>query len=310
MGRQIRFLPFEKTTFEITSRTLQSRFLLRPSPQLNNLVLGIIGRAQELYQVELHFLVVMSNHIHIILSVEDSEILSKFMCYINGNIAREAGRLYGWRGKFWGRRYTAKAIMDEGALAARVRYLLSHGCKEGLVQRPNQWPGIHVIDALLCGQKLEGTWLDRTSCWRYKEKNTSHQICYRLRLTRPPLWQNLDEDEYRKLINKIVLEIEEETRQIFAKKGKKALGANMVLSLHPHDMPQQSKHSPAPCCHASSEAQKQEYRQQYRAFLKKYRQASEKLRNARLNFMFPEHCFPPPLPYTGTLSTAWSSQPP
>lgn len=81
MGRPLRFLPHPNTTFEITTRTIQGRLLLKPSEDLNDLVLGVLGRSLSLYpSVLLHLFVVSSNHIHIILTVPDSKTLSLFMC--------------------------------------------------------------------------------------------------------------------------------------------------------------------------------------------------------------------------------------
>ena len=38
----------------ITARTFQGRLLLRPSPELTNIILGIIGMAQALYCMTIH----------------------------------------------------------------------------------------------------------------------------------------------------------------------------------------------------------------------------------------------------------------
>jgi hypothetical protein len=46
MPRPLRFIP-EHSLVEITTRTLQGRLLLKPSPELNDLVLGVIGKAQD-----------------------------------------------------------------------------------------------------------------------------------------------------------------------------------------------------------------------------------------------------------------------
>ena len=48
MPRPLRFVP-ERSLVEITTRTFQGRMLLRPSPELTDIILGIIGKAQELY---------------------------------------------------------------------------------------------------------------------------------------------------------------------------------------------------------------------------------------------------------------------
>ena len=129
MGRPIRFMPRENTVFEVTTRTMQGRLLLRPGKELNEIILGILGKALSLYPVLVHLIVVASNHIHLIVTASSCELLSQFMCYFNGNLAREAGRLHGWREKFWGHRYHAIPSLDDEKLVEKTKYLLLHGCK-------------------------------------------------------------------------------------------------------------------------------------------------------------------------------------
>jgi hypothetical protein len=47
---------------EVTVRTSQSRLLLRPGPAVNEIILGVLGRAQRLYPVRCCSIVFMSNH--------------------------------------------------------------------------------------------------------------------------------------------------------------------------------------------------------------------------------------------------------
>jgi hypothetical protein len=49
MSRPLRFIPEEGALVEITCRTIHSRYLLRPDPTLNEIVLGVLGRAQRLH---------------------------------------------------------------------------------------------------------------------------------------------------------------------------------------------------------------------------------------------------------------------
>jgi len=51
MSRKLRYVPEGGGLVEVTCRTLHSRFLLRPRPELNDLVVGVLGRAQRRYQV-------------------------------------------------------------------------------------------------------------------------------------------------------------------------------------------------------------------------------------------------------------------
>jgi len=59
MGRCLRHVPEGGAMMEITTRTIQGRFLLRPSKDLNEIVLGIGGaqrrsdRAYSIYSVHL-----------------------------------------------------------------------------------------------------------------------------------------------------------------------------------------------------------------------------------------------------------------
>ncbi len=62
MGRPVRFLPPECPLVEVTCRTLQGRLLLRPSRQLNAIVLGVLARAARLYAMQVCAFVFLSNH--------------------------------------------------------------------------------------------------------------------------------------------------------------------------------------------------------------------------------------------------------
>jgi REP element-mobilizing transposase RayT len=156
MGRSIRFIPEGGALVEVTCRTVQSRFLLRPSLALNEIIVGVLARAKELYPIRICAFAFLSNHFHLLLRVESALDLSRFMNHVNSNLAREAGRLADWREKFWGRRYEAIVIsQEEAAQIERLKYVLSHGCKEGFVERPEDWPGVHAARALAEGLSLE-----------------------------------------------------------------------------------------------------------------------------------------------------------
>ena len=76
MGRKLRYLPEEGALVEVTCRTLQGRLLLRPSPELNDIAAGVLGRAQRLYPVEIMALSLLSNHYHMIVRAESAKRLA------------------------------------------------------------------------------------------------------------------------------------------------------------------------------------------------------------------------------------------
>jgi len=300
MGRPLRFLPRPQTTFEVTTRCVQARLLLRPSARLNELVLGVLGRALSRWpEVKLHLVVVAANHMHLLVTVSDSGSLSAFMCFVNSNIAREAGRLYGWREKFWSHRYHAIAVLDERALMERARYLLSHGCKEDLVERPGDWPGVQCAEALTEGRKLTGVWYDRTGeCrargGRKKDGAESFTVRYEVPLAPLPFWSGLSEAEQRRRAAELLEEIEREHRERRERTGKKGVvGRQRVLEQNPHSIPGEVKRTRAPSCHSSEPGLREGYRQSYRAFVEAYRRAAAELREKRRLVDFPDHSFPP-----------------
>ncbi len=301
MGRPLRFLPRPYTTFEITCRCIQGRLLLRPSDSLNDLVLGVLGRALARYpQVLLHLFVVASNHLHLLLTVPDANTLSHFMCFVNSNIAREAGRLHRWREKFWGHRYHAIAVLDDRALLERVRYILSHGCKEDLVRRPGDWPGAQCVEALTQGKKLFGTWRDRTSECRARQAGRKladgeAKIRYEVALSPLPCWEGLDQAERQRRAAELVSEIECEHEMRRA--GKGVLGRGEVLRQDPHGLPVEVKRSRAPLCHSSEPELRENFRRAYRAFREAFGHAARLLRKKRKLVPFPDHSFPPSLGY-------------
>ncbi len=303
MSRRLRFVPEGGALVEVTCRTIQGRFLLKAGPALNDLVVGVLGRAQELYPVEICGLVFVSNHYHMLLRVPDAERLSRFMGYVGSNLAREAGRLAQWREKFWSRRYEHIVVSEEpAAQVARMKYLLSHGAKEGLVRRPQDWPGIHGIRALLEDEPLRGYWFDRTK--EYAARNRKEEISrleyateQTVHLSTLPCWRDLSPEEVRARLLSLLEEIESEAER--ARQGREPLGRQGIAAQHPHSSPARLKKSPAPAVHAASKKVRKEFQEAYGRFYAVFRDAAEKLKAGIRDVCFPIGSFPPGLPFVG-----------
>ncbi len=104
----------------ITARTLQGRYLMRPSERVNEIILGILGRAQALYEIELHAFIFLSNHLHLMLQAISVFQMSDFVGYVKGNVARELGHEYNWLERFWGRRFHSQSNRRLGGLPGLV----------------------------------------------------------------------------------------------------------------------------------------------------------------------------------------------
>lgn len=302
MPRPIRFIP-PHSIVEVTTRTVHGRLLLRPSPATNEAILGILGRAQELTAMTVHYAVVLSNHVHLLLRPRSALQLARFMAMVNANIAREVGELVGWREKFWGRRYQAILVSDEPeAQLGRLRYLLAQGVKEGLVDHPSAWPGVTTAPHLLEGRPLIGTWVDRTGLFEARQRSrdpdrpvdpASFRKSYVLAISPLPCFDHADRQ--REFTEQAVAELVEECRLERETAGRKILGAVLVCRQDPHQVPKIAE-SPAPAFHAASRLVRLALRQAYAQFLAAFRSAALLLREG-LAANFPEGSFPPAMPF-------------
>lgn len=305
MSRRIRFIPEGGALVEVTCRALHSRLLFRPSPMLNQIIIGTLARAKRRYKVRVCFFVCISNHLHLLLWVEDARELGGFMGYFGSKLAREVGRLTGWTQKIFSRRYQAIVVSDEeAAQIGRLRYGLAHGAKEDLVERPRDWPGVHAVRALLEGEALEGLWFDRTQEYaarRQGEKFDRFQYATRevLELDPLPCWEQLTEEQRRVRVAAMVEDIESEAAARRKRTGAKPLGPAAILAQNPLQRPKKTKKSPAPAFHAASRAVRRELWDAYALFVAAYRAAAEKLRAGIRDVAFPIGSFPPALPFVG-----------
>jgi hypothetical protein len=287
---------------EVTVRTFQGRFLLRPGRRMRELCLGVLGKAMQRYKVRVHAYAFLSNHYHLLLTPESAGQLALFMCYLNTNLSKEAGRLHHWRGSLFERRYQAIPVSDEEtAQIARLKYVLSQGVKEGLVSRPVDWPGAHAVKALISGRHDQGVWFDRTrECNAHQrgEYSPTSEFATRLDVILEPLpcWVHLSVEEQRSRLVDLVDQIVREARENHRRTESRPLGRRRILKQDPHHRPQLLKWSPAPMVHTATRHARQEFRRAYVAFVAAFRLAAQRLLTGELVVAFPEGSFPPPLP--------------
>ena len=287
----------------MTVNTVHSHYLLGPSSELNRIFAGCLGRAQELHPVRLHAVVCASTHFHLLLSPEDSQQLASFMAHLNCNLSKKVGRIHDWSGSMFERRYQCIPVSDEpSAQEARLRYLLSHGCKERLVLSPRDWPGIHSAASLCDGTSIEGTWINRTEYW--KACNRGEDVVpsqfgtdYEILLEPLPCWEHLNEAVWRQNVREIVEEIELETLGRHHREETAPDGASAVCETQPHYQSIRKKRSPAPRYHAASKAVRLAMKTAFSLFLVSYRMAAGRVRNGEVNVSFPPDCFPSRLPF-------------
>jgi hypothetical protein len=246
--------------------------------------------------------------------VENQWHLSKLMEHFGGNTAREVNRLRDWKGSLWERRYTGIYVTEEAsAQIERLSYILSQAVKEQLVERVEDWPGIHFGKYLLEGRSLmAGKWVDRTKKYRLemqrqgKEKEEDREVHpdeYTTELTvelKPlPCLEHLGWGGYIRFVTDLIRDAEKEAKRDRERRGVEVVGREEICRHDPQTRPNRVKVSPAPPVHAASKKARLEWREAFGMFLLAYREAAKLLKKGIKDVAFPEGCFPPGLPFVG-----------
>ncbi|MCP5109677.1 MAG: hypothetical protein GY953_02455, partial [bacterium] len=215
------------------------------------------------------------------------------MAHVGCNLSKEIGRLRGWRGTLWERRYDAIVVSPE-AEWGRLKYSLSHGVKEQLLESVAEWPGIHAARQLVQGKPLEGYWFNRSKEWAARNRRQEYGTYdfatrYSIRFAQLPAFRHLTPEEYRTSVRDLIGEIEEEGKR--KRDGATVAGVDKILSQNPFEPPtRRTKRSPKPLFHYATKVEREDYLPGFAAYQAQYQIASEALRRGNLKAAgwFPE----------------------
>ncbi len=191
---------------------------------------------------------------------------------------------------FAGRYHLIPVSDEETVQVSRLRYLLAHGVKEGLVDRTKDWPGIESATSLISGRPLAGAWHPEKATNLTEERE---KVCF----SPLPCWQNLSPSTWRRHVKEIVVDIDRIGAAERALSGVSVKGIEAVLSVPPLYRPPESERTPMPIFHAASHQAWQAMFQIWSEVLRAYRDAADALRGGLCNYKFPEGTYPPALPF-------------
>ncbi len=232
----------ERVPFHIISRVFQGRHLLRPCRELNDTIVGIVSRGLELFpSVRLFALAFMSNHMHLMLQGASHEV-PNFVGFIKREISRRWGgnENVRWPGTMW-HEYLATALPTEESQEKCFEYVLSQGVKENLVERPQDWPGVHTAKAVMGSGQLEGKWFDATGYARARDaarkrvrtaavKRSEFIAKRKFGFTPIPAWRALSRSDYVLRAREMIDNVVKTARDARAKSGASVAGEKRVRS--------------------------------------------------------------------------------
>lgn len=126
-------------TFFVTSSTCGGRHLLQ-SDRMARLLIDTLYRYRTERNLRLHAFVVMTNHLHVLLSVDATMAVERAVQLIKGGFSYRASHEYDISAAVWARGFSDSRIHNEGEYAARVRYIHENPVRAGLTQSAEQYP--------------------------------------------------------------------------------------------------------------------------------------------------------------------------
>ena len=280
MPSRLRFAHDDTTEFELTYRAREGRLSFVPKDQLKQEWVGILRDACDRYpNVELHQVVLLSNHVTARLSVRGPMPINQlglWEAYVFGQSARVSQAVHGQRGEIWeSRRCRLIPLLDEESKIRSTEYIMAQAVAANLVARPRHWPGLNTCDALCRGTVVRGYRANaalRRQAKRDKVPLSSIAPARTLPLTPLPMhrgWSLYDRQKWYRDIERRIIE-EADARNA----GRVFRSAEALRNVDPHQTVEQVPSNP-PTCYAAPDNHeaRRTWRQAYRAFVAAWREA-------------------------------------
>lgn len=91
------------------------------------------------YECEIHAYVLMTNHVHILVTPSDKQGISRMMQYTGRRYVPYINYTYGTSGSIWEGRYKASLIHDEQYLLTCMRYIELNPVTANMIKSPGQY---------------------------------------------------------------------------------------------------------------------------------------------------------------------------
>lgn len=270
-------------TYLITRRCAHRRFRLAPSAEVNECVGYCVAEAAAPVGVIVHAVIVMSNHIHML--VTDCEgRCPEFLRRVHRHIAACMNARFGWTENFWSPDKTNLVVLeDASAVQRKLVYALVNPVAARLVEKVADWPGLHTADLPFGSSRT----FKRPT--RFFRADGALPETATLKLVKPPALADLSDEECTALLKRAVEEKEAELRESIRAAGKKFLGRKRCLRISRTDQPSSDEepNQLTPTFSATDRAQYKAALERRRAFLAEYRDAYRRWRAGDREVEFP-----------------------
>ena len=277
----------------LSCRTRASELLLVPSPEMNNIIGGVLAKYSNIYKIDLYAASILSNHYHLVLSSKIEGNISLFEENINREITKRVNRLLKREGSLWSRRYDDLLVLNKEDALEAVVYTITNPTKHGLVASPKSWPGVSSYAV----ESKAYTFFNYTEYTKARKRasltgevvrKSDYEQEYILEFKKLPEYSS---EEIEKEVRKRVRKLQEDKWA----KEEKFLGRKAVLSQARRGVfPQKTNKTKRPPCYTRCKRALAEFVEELKLVRESYSFASIKYRLGELDFDFPPHCYFPP----------------
>jgi putative transposase len=126
-------------TFFATTRTSMSRRLFQ-SERNANLLVDVLRSCVAAKDFKLHDFVIMPDHVHLLITVDEHLSIDKVMQLIKGRFSYRLKKEEKYLGEVWQKGFSEVRIYDQEAHDRFRNYIAQNPVKAGLVEQPLQYP--------------------------------------------------------------------------------------------------------------------------------------------------------------------------
>ncbi|RME59322.1 MAG: hypothetical protein D6780_05250 [Candidatus Dadabacteria bacterium] len=226
MGHPIKV---ETVTFKnfLTVKLRDGEMWFANDRDLQEIFLGYVAKYQNKYNVVIYGIAIEGNHYHILAHFPEGNRAS-FMRALGSRIAKTIKKKRGEvrKGSVFESRYDCRYLVDDSSVQDKFFYTVLQPVQDGLVKRIEDYPGYNCFyDAVNCETiqywVFNGTEYYRASRWGAKVNPADFYDDYYLEFSRLPGYENLSDEEYRKLMKKLLDEYTQRAVEKREAKGKK-----------------------------------------------------------------------------------------
>jgi len=126
-------------TFFVSSRADQGRAIFQVE-RMANLLIDVLRDYASKGRFKVHDFVVMPDHLHVLLTLDNTISVEKAMQFVKGGFSFRAKKELGYPGEGWQRGFSEVRITDRQSFLNHREYIEQNPVKAKLVDSPEKYP--------------------------------------------------------------------------------------------------------------------------------------------------------------------------